>query len=188
MQNQEATAVPLTLETTIGGHQLTLERLPQWEFHETGSKLLLTEHAHMLDESIKPQGLLVSIFMPDEADLALVAQAEDPCLALMHHIVAIPGYVGSADVMAPTAFQWSEHNAAYYTLNDNQGSVALVLAVCLQNGDIMVFNVSGPAAQAERLRSELPAILRTVQIEDEVLSGEGLDSLPNPLPFPPDEA
>ncbi len=175
---------PNWFEATVGGYTVGMSYPSSWEAHDTSGKAVFTERTYTLDDTMTPDGLSVSVFLPTESDLNHAADAPDPCMALMEYVTSSPGHVGQSAVIEPHAFQWNDHNAAYYTLDDHQGMVALVIAVCIGNGDIMVFNISGPEDHGQRLRDELPKIMETIQIDGTHFNGTELDSLPNPLPFP----
>ena len=183
-EEPSATQEPIWFKATIGEHTVTMTHPPSWEAHHTPNKAILTERSYTLGDNMASDSLSIAVFLPSEHDMDIVTEAANPCMRLMEHVVSSPSYIGQSTVIEPHAFDWSGHNAAYYTLNDHNGMHALVIAVCLPEGDIMVFNISAPDAHMQRLRDELPRIMETVEIGDSHLEGAALDALPNPLPLP----
>lgn len=191
--NPEAlTAEAQSVWTTHESDGVTLRiQIPQgWQSYQTSDGVVLTEHIGTAETAGQLQGILVYIFVPHMGRFSL-PQSEDVNMAwaVLNQVVSDPDYVGRALVSDPVAFDWDHHDAAYYLLNNRDGTLTLLLAMSLaQRRKLVVCHISMPEADADRLRPLLPGLLRTLTVNDVAVDASALDLLPDPLVFPVDEA
>jgi hypothetical protein len=104
---------------------------------------------------------------------------------ILKQVVHDRSYVGDANISEPVAFDWDHHDAAYYLLNNRDGTVTMLLAMGMPNGhSLVVCHISVPDDQAQRIREELPRLLESLTIDGQVVNVDALRSLPDPLVFP----
>jgi len=172
------------LDTT--GINLKVKIPTGWEMDNTDSGIILTEHMGKPETGGILEGIVVYIFIPP-LDEFPVNQTEDTNVAwqIMKQIIKNPDYVGNALVSEPVAFDWDRHDAAYYLLNNRDGTVTLLLAIGLGDDQrLAVFHISLPEDQADRLRPMLPELLGSLTIDDIAVDVSALRQLPDPLVFP----
>jgi hypothetical protein len=90
----------------------------------------------------------------------------------------------SAAVSQPVGFDWDGYDAAYYLLNDGEGSLKMVLGLAMPDNQLLGCNISAPAHLATRIRRSLPTVLSSLTVNGHRLDSSSLDELPDPLDFP----
>ena len=135
------------------------------------------------------RGFLIHIFVQNVSSFHVPDWAgRNMAWMVLKQVVRNPDYVGNALVSEPVAFEWDGHDAAYYLLNNRDGTVTMLLALDMPGQDNMIVcHVSVPAAQSERIRELLPGLLETLTIDGTQISMIALDVLPQPLVFPAGE-
>lgn len=174
------------IETDMNGIRIGLGVPPGWA-GDTVDGLVIAEHFGSMDGGIPTPGMLVYVFVPP-LDRFEVPEptATNVAQHVLTQVVQMPTEIG-VDVTAssPSPFRWAQHDAAYYLLNSSDGAKTLVLALeVVENGQLVVVNLSAPAAQVNRIRAMLPFIMDGLTVNGERLLGSDLDVLPDPLVFP----
>jgi hypothetical protein len=157
-----------------------------WETYNTESGIVLTEHMGKPETGGFLEGILIYVFIP-HLDGFHVNYSDNTNIAweMLKQVISKPEYVGNALVSEPVAFDWDHHDAAYYLLNNRDGTVTLLLAMGLSDGQrLVVSHISLPESQADRLRPLLPELLGSLTIDNVSVDVTALNSLPDPLVFP----
>lgn len=157
-----------------------------WETYNMASGIVLTEHMGKPETGGVLEGILIHVFIR-QMDEFHVNNSEDGNTAwkMLKQVMADPDYVGNALVSEPVAFDWDHHDAAYYLLNNRDGTVTLLLAMGLSdNNQVVVSHISLPESQVNRLRPMLPKLLDSLTIDGVVVDVTALNHLPDPLAFP----
>lgn len=154
---------------------------------------MLVEHNSSVAAGGALNGVVVNLFVPSLDSLrqqsSRIVQT-NLAWVMLKGITDLPQEydLSNAVTTEPVGLNWDGHDAAYYLVNDGSGKLTLVLAVALPpDNRIVVLNFSAPADQAPRIPWLLPNLLSTLEINGDTLSVEALETLPNPLPFPPYE-
>lgn len=162
-------------------------RVPSgWETYNTDDGIVLNEMIGANAPDTPLHGILLHVFVPDSEQFRW-PDAADVNLAwyILNQVVHNPDYVGHARISEPVAFDWDHHDAAYYLLNNLDGTVTMLLALGMPDArGLVVCHVSVPVAQAQRIRQYLPELLATLTIDDQSLDDTALHKLPDPLVFP----
>ena len=157
-----------------------------WETYNTDDGIGLNEYFDAGAWGMKLHGFVIHIFvqyldnftLPDSDDVNMA-------WAILKQVVTNPDYVGSAIVSEPEAFIWDQYQAAYYLLNNRDGTVTMLLALSLQDrSDLVVCHISAPEEQSQQIRQRLPELLGSLTINDHHVDPSSLNSLPDPLDFP----
>ncbi len=157
-----------------------------WETYNMDSGIVLTEHMGKPETGGVLEGILIHVFIRQPSDVD-ISSSEGGNIAwkMLKQVMADPNYVGNALVSEPIAFDWDHHDAAYYLLNNRDGTVTLLLAMGLSDGSHMVVcHISLPENQSDRLRPLLPELLGSLTIDDIPVDVTALNHLPDPLVFP----
>jgi hypothetical protein len=158
-----------------------------WETYNTESGIVLTEHMGNPETGGVLEGILIYIFIPPHMTDIRVHNSESENIAwqMLKQIISKREYIGDALVSEPVAFDWDHHDAAYYLLNNRDGTVTLLLAMGLADDQhLVVSHISLPQIQANRLRPLLPELLGSLTIDDIPVDVTALNHLPDPLIFP----
>lgn len=171
---------------SIGDIDLSILRPDGWETYSTDYGIVLAENIVSVAQEGEQDGLLMHLFIPPLDDLSVEAvNPSNLAWEILSEIIEDPAYVGSASVSAPYAFEWGGFDAAYYLLDNGDGSLSIVLGIAEpRSGQLITCNISAPIAQAERIRAHLPALLDGLVVNGVTLSGTELNSLPDPFEFP----
>lgn len=182
-----ATTIPhQTVSATMGGYEVAIITLPQWEVFAAHDSVILAEHGQSIQNPHNSDGMLARMFIADTGDYAYAADADNTALSLLEYVVAQPTFIGSASVTEPRGFTWSGYDAAYYTLDSGGDWLTLLMAAYLDDGAPLVVNISVPRARQDELATLLPNILHEITFGEWTLHHDGLAQLPKPLRFPND--
>jgi hypothetical protein len=158
-----------------------------WETYNTAAGIVLNEHADSIPNQ-PLRGFLVHIFVPHMGDFELPALGTaNMAWYVLNQVISKRDYIGDALVSEPVAFEWDHHQAAYYLLNNRDGTVTMLLALALPDqSNMVVAHVSVPRDQADRIRPLLPDLLSTLTVDNQRIDASALRALPDPLIFPGD--
>lgn len=175
------------LRFELGRVQVRMREPVGWDIHQTEYHMVLEEHGQKPEGGALLDGLLVTLWAPPLQDFGLeIVQHQNSALVVLEHVVSARDYVGSAAISQPQALVWSDHQAAYYMLNDGCGHMTLVLALALPGDEhLLAINISAPAGSGARMRALLPELFNGLVINGRPLANTALHNLPDPLPFPP---
>lgn len=176
---------PVWIETEMYGVTIGMWKPAGWETDQNRG-LVLAERVNAIPGPLKG-GMLIHCFVPDVTEFNLDGDDEPNfALAVLGKVMQMPNHTGSDVAFSqPVGFIWSDHQAAYYLLATGAGIRGLVLAVALPDErKVVACNLSISAGQANRIREMLPQLLDGLTIAGSIMSGDGLDALPEPLPFP----
>ena len=157
-----------------------------WETYNTDAGIVLNEMVGANAPDTPLHGILIHVFVPD-AEQFRWPNETDVNLAwyILKQVVHNPDYVGNARISEPVAFDWDHHDAAYYLLNNLDGTVTMLLAMGMPNGrSLVVCHISVPDDQTHRIRQEMPDLLATLTIDGQPIDVAALRKLPDPLVFP----
>lgn len=171
----------------VQGVRLSLSIPTGWEAQRTPTGILIAEHFRLMQDNQYPGNIQLHIFVQrvEELGLPIPPTATNLAWTVLQEVVTRPAYIGEATATAPREFQWSGHAAAYYLLNNGDGTVSLVMALATQqNNQLVALNFSTTLERSQLLRPMLPDLLDTLTINDVRLDPSALDALPDPLVFP----
>ena len=169
------------IETMVNGIRLGMDVPTGWKAHKTPKGLLMTEHYNSV-----MMGMQVNVFVSTIGEFT-IPSGEDVNVALtvLKQIILIPQYVMGGTVSDPQGFDWDSHDAAYYLLNNGDGSVTMLVAVAIDNPPrLVVCNISSPDDYSQSIRVMLPNLLGSLAINGNTMDLTAVNELPNPLPFP----
>lgn len=170
---------------TAEGVELSIRTPPDWKSITDDHGILLAEHVRP-NEVQRPDGVLVYIFVPRMHDIDINNfEAPNKAWAALNHVAQNRELVGHSTVTSTVAFEWGEHDAAYYLLTDGEGNHTIVIALVVPViNKMVVCNISSPAEDAARIRAVLPEVLSQLSVNGVLMDSSALASLPDPLPFP----
>jgi hypothetical protein len=175
------------LETETAGVELGLWKPAGWAA-DTRSGLALVEQVSEVGDhpAQAMEGVVVHFFFPDLGNFDLSAGSPNLAMDIMTQAAVLPEVRESAvAISAPAAFEWRDHDAAYYLLTGQSDTRTLVIGIFLPEKDkLLAINVSMPAHEAGQIREMLPALFADFMIDGIELGGADLNRLPQPLPFP----
>ncbi len=174
------------INLSVDSINLQLRRPEAWEIYETEYGVVLAEYISSVAVDRQLSGLLTHVFVPplDEFNIQISATS-NPAFLILSQITSNPDYVGSATISDPVAFDWDGLSAAYYLMDNGEGNVTIVVGVVADRSNRLVAcSISAPADQSDRIREALPQLLDGLMINGQVLAGDSLNTLPNPLHFP----
>lgn len=166
---------------------ISVQHPPQWETFTTEYGVVLAESLNTVATEGQIDGLFIHVWLPPLEDITLTADSNSSrALRILRQIVTNPDYVGDARVSAPQPLSWEDMDAAFYLMDNNEGSLTIVLGIVEpQSGAFVAASVSAPARQMARIRAALPDLLDGLTIGERSLSGASLAAaLPDPLQFP----
>ena len=171
------------------GVTLSIQIPDGWQSYRTADGIVLSEYIGTAETAGHLQGILMYVFVP-RMDIFELPTSDDVNLAwaVLKQVVHNPDYVGRALASEPQAFEWDHHDAAYYLLNNRDGTLTLLLAMGLPGRKLLVSHISLPESHAARLRPLLPNLLATLTVNGEQIDPSALNHLPDPLVFPADES
>ncbi len=159
-----------------------------WDTYNTESGIVLSEHMGTAETGGVLEGALVYVFVPHTDEFAL-PDFENHNLAwtMLKKVVADKDYVGNALVSEPQAFAWDDNEAAYYLLNNRDGTLTILLAIELATTHrLIVCHISMPSAHSAQMRPMLPEVLGSLTVDGTQIDHTALLELPDPLDFPID--
>ena len=157
-----------------------------WETYNTSAGIVLNEYMGSNAPDQPLRGFLIHIFVQNLSGFHLPDWAgRNMAWMVLKQVVHNPDYVGNAIVSEPVGFDWDGHDAAYYLLNNRDGTVTMLLALDIADQDNMIVcHVSVPQDQSGRIRELLPGLLATLTIDGTRIDIAALETLPQPLEFP----
>ena len=168
----------------LEGVRLSL-RIPYgWEGDTTDEGIVLAEHIGDMTSGGVLDSVQVHCFVhpvdgmttPDELNQAL---------DIVSKIVHDQSYISPNDrVSTPVGFTWDGYDAAYYLLNNGDGSLKLMLALAISAENLVACSISAPDGLAGRIRRAVPEVLESLTVNGRRLDGSSLHELPDPLVFP----
>jgi hypothetical protein len=175
------------IETETNGVRIGMWMPDDW-ISDTRGGLMLAEPTLSTDREGLEVAVVVNLFVPplDYFDID-TAEGRDENLALviLNQVVNMPSAIGDNVVTTtPAPFAWNGHDAAYYLLTVHDGTKTIVIAVEISADKLVMCNVSMPDDEARRVRELLPELLEGFTVNEEEMSGEALNALPDPLVFP----
>jgi hypothetical protein len=185
---QHVMPTPIDGWATHNGTGINLKiKVPDgWDTYNTESGIVLSEHMGTAETGGVLEGILVYVFVPETVDFDLPdANQHNLAWSMLKEVVHDDDYVGNALASEPQAFEWDGNEAAYYLLNNRDGTLTMLLAVELSTSHRMVVcHISTLEEHADRIRSFLPQVLGTLTIDGLQMDDAALYNLPNPLNFP----
>lgn len=158
-----------------------------WETYNTNDGIVLNEMIGANAPDTPLHGILIHLFIPDSRQFRWPNDDDQTNLAwyILKQVVHNRDYVGDALISEPVAFDWDHHDAAYYLLNNRDGTVTMLLAMGMPDSrSLVVCHISVPDSQAQRIRRILPDLLATLMIDGQLIDAAALHALPDPLEFP----
>lgn len=168
------------------GIRLKIKVPDGWDTYNTEVGIVLSEHMGTAETGGMLEGILIYVFVPQTDDFDLPeANNHNLAWAMLKRVVADRDYVGNALASEPQAFDWDGNEAAYYLLNNRDGTLTMLLAVELKTThQMIVCHISMPEDHSERIRPLLPDILSSLTIDGVQMDDTALQELPDPLNFP----
>ncbi len=179
----------LALETSTT--RLTVDSPEGWTYHLTEFGVMFSEgqERDFQNRNNVFDSFTVHLFVPPVdyfAEYTLPdAATTNLAFSVLDYVRNRPSLVGDALVSEPVAFEWEGHEAAYYLLNSQDGSLTLLFAVeAPDSNQLLVSNITAPASEMEHIRDVLPHILDTLTINGLQFDASLLNVFPDPLVFP----
>jgi hypothetical protein len=186
----DSTAEPI--ELNVSDVALIVPRPSGWDYNLTDFGIVLNENISSVIVDGELRGILAHVFVPpldgvNAPEFDTVSDA-NKARAILRTIIEDPTYVGSANVSLPVGFSWGGYDAAYYLVDNGDGSVSIVIGVVLpEMPRLVTCSISAPTDQGARIRDNLARLLDGLTVNGVVFDGDDLDELPNPLNFPEGE-
>lgn len=170
----------------IEGINCSLNKPKNWEMHVAEHGVVLAEHVGSITTGGELEGLLAYFFVPSLEDYTLpLADNMNMAWSVLRQVTQKAANIRDALASEPVPFQWGDYDAAYYLLNDGNGTLTLVLATAIpETKQLLAVYISAPVQRAYIIRPMLPEILKGLTINGMVMDNSALDELPNPLIFP----
>ncbi|NWF67910.1 MAG: hypothetical protein HXY40_02375 [Chloroflexi bacterium] len=180
-----ASSVDSALSYSLSGIQITLRRPGGWQSYADEAGIALAENPGSMIEGDVLQGILLYFWLPPLDQFVLpVTDGANVALMVLNQVIARPEHVGSGSISAPQPFNWGQQSAAYYMLADAE-DVTLVIAVVVPGGSrLLAMNLSAPLSEAQRIRTELAALLAGLTVNGSVMDAAALQRLSQTLEFP----
>lgn len=175
-----------SVTVSVNEINISVKRPQDWEFYTTEYGLVVAESIGAVATNQQIDGLLAHIFIPPVEDFTQSAvDTERVAYSIMMEITRSEEFIHNAVVSEPQAFTWDGEDAAYFLMDNGQGHVTVVLGVVIPGTRTLVTaQISAPDQQANRIRTTLPDLLDGLTIDGRSLSGNTLNTLPDPLDFP----
>ncbi len=180
-----ATVSPVAFE--FDDVTITLQQLPGWDVYvNTGNHLIMAEGDDPFRTSGGLKGLLVNIWVPTLSNINVEYDLEKHSIAEILNLVLRTSNEKSENVVHedPIPFDWGGHQAAYYTLTNDNGNLSLILALKVADEHFIAVNISAPSGHDHRIRETLPLLFNPLHINGKELGNDGLANLPETLAFP----
>jgi hypothetical protein len=165
---------------------LTITKPPKWETFSTEFGVVIAEKFGSVANGGILEGLMSYTFVTPLTDFVLPTSTHHNLTqTIFDQIIADPNYVYGAAISPTYGFDWNGYDAAYYLLNDGEGTVTMVLGVALTGKSVLLTtSISAPVDYSYRIRESLPQLLDGLQINGTAFRGNILDQFPDPLQFP----
>jgi hypothetical protein len=187
------------VEFVVDGVEIAIEKPANWELFPTEDGVILSENVGGIEEVGMLHGMFIYVWVPPLESVSEVGTSvpastvhtddtRESNLAwnILSKVISDPGFIGDASAHAPVAFEWDNHDAAYYLANERNEKVMIVLGVMLAGSQRMVAcTIAAPANSAPQLRATMLQILGSLRVGDQSFSAANLaQHLPDPLDFP----
>jgi hypothetical protein len=178
------------VRTDLDGVTVGIRVPAGWQVIDTTSHegIVLAEQMGTMQMGGQQVGVQVVIFVHETDDLPLSTPTRANVAWAVLNQVLTHRYeynIGeSAAVSQPIGFDWDGYDAAYYLLNDGEGSLKMVLGLAMPDNQLLGCNISAPSHLATRIRRSLPTVLSSLTVNGHRLDSSSLDELPDPLDFP----
>ena len=175
------------IQVRVDDVDLSVRLPPRWEYYSTEFGVVLTEKIDVTAGEGQLGGLLMHVFVHPLNDLNIsTATGGNVAHSILDTIVHNPDYIGDALVGPVYPFNWGDHDAAYYLMDNGQGSRAIVFGIQTDRSRSLIFcHVSTPVNQVARMREVLPQLLDGIEVNGVVLNPAVLNAvLPGELVFP----
>lgn len=184
-QSSETPSPRRWLDVNLEGVALGLWMPAGWNAEHVNG-LVMTEHSLHIETRTPDQAMMVYIFVPSMRDFEMPDETHNFAQAVLAQVIRMPDHIGHDTVVSqPVAFEWSDHEAAYYLLSGPEGMRTMVLAVAVPDSDkLVVCNVSMPESQVEHAARELPSIFDGLTIDGREMDARDLEGLLSSLRFP----
>lgn len=172
------------VDFTLNSVSLSLRVPDGWEADTTDEGIVLAEHIGTMESGGVLDSVQVHCFVHPVNGMA-TPDSSNRAWAILTKIVNDREYVGANDMVSnPEGFTWDNYDAAYYLLNNGDGSLKMVLALAVSEEQLVACSISAPLQLAARIRLSVPIVLSSLTVNGHRLDGSSLDSLPDPLEFP----
>lgn len=180
------TSSPQSVEFTFDDVTIELQQLPGWDVYvKTENHLIMAEGDDPFRTSGGLKGLLVNMWVPTLSNLSVEYDLSQHSVADVLNLVLRTSHIDEQiPVHEPVSFDWAGHDAAYYTLRNNNGNLSLVMAIKVSSDHFIAVNISAPDGHGNRIRETLPRIFNPFHINQQALDHSALSALPSPLAFP----
>ena len=169
---------------TRAGISLGLRVPKGWEADTNDAGIILAEHMGTMETGGVLDSVQVHCFV-HLVEGEATADDHNQAWEILSKIVADPAYIDSNDsVSGPVGFTWDDYDAAYYLLNNGDGSLKILLALAVSDEQLVACSISAPWRMAARIRSLAPAVLGSLTVNGHRLDSSALHNLPDPLEFP----
>jgi len=182
----EITNTPQAVEFTFDDVTIELQQLPGWDVYvKTENRLIMAEGDDPFRTTGGLKGLLVNIWVPTTSNINVSYDLEEHSIAEVLSLVLRTSDVDEvAAVHDPIPFEWAGHEAAYYTLTNQNGNLSLIMALKVAEEHFIAVNISAPDGHGNRIRETLPMLFSPFHINGDNLANDALLELPSPMVFP----
>lgn len=157
---------------------IKIRRLPGWSLYNDAEHIVLTEEITPLDPEGVLHGIVIHLWVAEMTADGTIVEA-------LHHILQTSDIGDDAVYSEPQAFEWQQHESAYYLLNTHNDNVALVLVVRLpESPQMLAINITTSLDDHARIRKLLPELFMGFMINNHPLSHHDLYHIPESLDFP----
>lgn len=175
-----------SLNFSIENVDIRIQHPKDWEYHTTDYGVVLIESIDTVATEGMLSGLITHVFIPPLGDLSLnAAEGRSTALQMLEDITRTEDLMNNAATTQPTPLMWSGLDAAYFLMNNGEGSVTLVIGLTPpEDRHLITVQISAPLDDADRIRENLPRLMQNLSVNDILLDHTELESLPEPLVFP----
>jgi len=194
---EDISTPPSTLEASwsefsINQTRLGLDTPVGWQVRSVASHgVMIVERLGSMGSGNMLEGIQVHLFFPTLADFTVPNPAHaNVALTILNQAIARPGYMEDAEYNEPTGFDWGGYAAGYYLVSGANDSRTIVVGVMTppDSSHLLVCNISAPMNEVERIRPVTLLLLAHLTINDVTLGDALLNTLPDPLVFPAENA
>ena len=174
------TAEPTWVHFALDGVRLSLRVPPGWEGDTTDQGIVLAEDIGTMGaDGVKVHcfvHLVSNIVTPVSGNLALDS---------LDQIIHDQSYIMPNDVVStPAGFTWDSYDAAYYLLNDSDGTLKMVVALAISDQYLVACSIGAPAGVADKIRETMPEVMGSLTVNGHRLASASLNEIPDPLTYP----
>lgn len=183
----------------VDGVEISIHKPANWELFPTQDGVILSENVGGIEQVGVLRGMFIYVWVPPLESVSEVgtgvpslpptanaAAAGNLAWNILNNVITDPVFIGDASAFAPVAFEWDNHDAAYYLANERNEKVMIVLGVMLSGSQRMVAStIAAPANNTPEMRAVVLQMLGSLRVGDHTFSAETLaQHLPDPLQFP----